>query len=283
MRGAHVSPFPPVVLAAARAAGRQTHVRLGTAIASSPAIAFLPLDRPVAPVAVTDLPDSVLFTPPSHRSDRGSLSGGRTFVKAASPASETVRRSRPAPPLSSTAILAIGALALVCLILGVSLLSVLGTTEAAPGPEETTEEAVASTTSPAPPTSAAPAAAAPEVSAAQFPAEATPIPVDMITRLEAASDGPLESELGHLLDAMQHGFGRESARLEPTLRSYAYRMSSRFMWNPDSFRVSVTAPDPDLAAARASLLQRLFSDAVDSGRLTVVSGTGPHALMVLSE
>ena len=60
-------------------------------------------------------------------------------------------------------------------------------------------------------------------------------------------------------------------------------MTSRFVWNPDSFRVAVTAPDPDLAEARGALLKSLFEDAVAAGRLEVGTGTGPHALMVIPD
>lgn len=116
-----------------------------------------------------------------------------------------------------------------------------------------------------------------------YSAEPAPIPVDLITRLEDASGEPLDVELTRLLDAIQHGFGQRSAQLEPTLRSYVYRMASRFEWNPDSFRVAVTAPDPDLAAARAALLKRLFEDAVAVGRLDVGTGVGPDALSLVTE
>jgi hypothetical protein len=113
---------------------------------------------------------------------------------------------------------------------------------------------------------------------ASFPADPLPIPTDLLTALEAAGDQPLAVELGRLLDAIQYGFGAESVQLEPTLRSYVFRMASRFEWNPDTFRVAVTAPSADLAQARATVLQQLFADAVASGRLQVASGTGPHAL-----
>ena len=118
---------------------------------------------------------------------------------------------------------------------------------------------------------------------ASFTAEPTAIPVELLTRLEEASDEALYVELARLLEAMQFGFGRRSAQLEPTLRSYVYRMGSRFEWNPDTFRVAVTAPDPALATTRAALLERLFEDAVAAGRLDVGTGVGPHALTLVTE
>ena len=172
--------------------------------------------------------------------------------------------------------LAIGGLSLLCLLLGASLAAVLWTS--APLAEAAAEPA---------PSAAGPAAPPAEVALvnqtvdpATFPADPEPIPVDLLTRLEAASESTLDVELGRLLDAVQHGFGDRSARLEPTLQSYVYRMGSRFEWNPDSFRISVTAPDPTLAAARATLIAGLFEDAVAAGRLQIRTGSGPHALTV---
>ncbi len=172
-------------------------------------------------------------------------------------------------PLPSYAVAAIGGLLLLCLALAISLLMVAqGAEPAEAAPSEQTEPAAE--------------AGVPPALDAAFTAEPSPIPVDLLTRLEAASDQPLDAELSHLLDAMQHGFGRRSAQLEPTLRSYVYRMSSRFEWNPDSFRVAVTAPDGDLAAARGATLERLFDDAIASGRLQVGTGVGPHALTLVT-
>lgn len=118
---------------------------------------------------------------------------------------------------------------------------------------------------------------------ALFPAEPRPVPQDLITSLEAASGEPLPVELGRLLSAIQEGFGVQSVQLAPELRPYAFRMASRFDWNPDTFRVAVTAPTADLAEARAATLRRLFESAVGAERLQVRSGAGPHALTLVSD
>ena len=52
------------------------------------------------------------------------------------------------------------------------------------------------------------------------PVEPSPIPVELLTRLEAASEEPLDVELSRLLDAIQHGFGRRSAVLEPSCEPF---------------------------------------------------------------
>lgn len=189
------------------------------------------------------------------------------------------------PPLPSWGIALVGGLSLVCLALTAALAIAVTDrprVEAAPAPADTAEAPTPDADAPAPPADSD-AAPEPTASPADFSADPAPIPVDLLTRLEKASDEPLDVELSRLLDAIQHGFGRRSAQLEPTLRSYVYRMASRFEWNPDSFRVAVTAPDPDLAAARAALLERLFEDAVAAGRLDVGTGVGPHALTLVSE
>ena len=200
-----------------------------------------------------------------------------------SPAPRPVRASLP--PLPSWGIALVGALSLACLALTAAL-AIAATdrprVEAAPAPADTEGAAAPAAAEPASATSSTPPLA-PSVSPADFSADPAPIPVDLLTRLEEASSEPLDVELSRLLDAIQHGFGRRSAQLEPTLRSYVYRMASRFEWNPDSFRVAVTAPDPDLAAARAVLLERLFEDAVAAGRLDVGTGVGPHALTLVTE
>ncbi len=196
---------------------------------------------------------------------------------AAAPPASAPHRGRPGPvPLPSWAVAAIGGLALLCLAfaaaLALSLLEPERVDSAVPPADTGTAEAVPD-----------PAPVAPPPSPASYSAEPSPIPVDLLTRLEEASDETLDVELSRLLDAIQHGFGRRSAQLEPTLRSYVYRMGSRFEWNPDTFRVAVTAPDADLAAARAAVLERLFEDAAASGRLDVGHGVGPNALTLVTE
>ncbi len=178
--------------------------------------------------------------------------------------------------MPSWGIVLVGGLSLLCAVLAIALAMAL---QAAP-PATAEQPSVASADRPAAETAPEPE---PVRSPATFSAEATSIPVELITRLEAASEEPLDVELSRLLDAIQHGFGRRGAVLEPTLRSYVYRMASRFEWNPDSFRIAVTAPDPDLAAARGALLERLFEDAVAAGRLAVGTGVGPHALTLVAE
>ena len=191
----------------------------------------------------------------------------------ASRAGRSGRSAAVQPPLPSWAVVLIGGLALLCLALVASLALAAGRQA---GPET------------APPAAAAPddgpvADAGPDAIPVSFPADPSPIPVDLITRLEAASEEPLDVELSRLLDAIQHGFGTQSVQLDPTLRSYVYRMASRFEWNPDTFRVAVTAPDPDLATARGALLEHLFEDASATGHLQVGTGIGPHALTLVSE
>lgn len=203
---------------------------------------------------------------------------------APAPSAETPPPPVGAPPMPSWGVVLIGGLSLLCAVLAIALAMALqdapqapvdqtaATGEARPAGDDTAAETTEADPEPAP-----------ARSPATFSAEATPIPVELITRLEAASEEPLDVELARLLDAMQHGFGRRGAVLEPTLRSYVYRMASRFEWNPDSFRIAVTAPDPDLAAARGALLERLFEDAVAAGRLAVGTGVGPHALTLVAE
>ena len=185
---------------------------------------------------------------------------------ASAPASEASAALGARPPMPSYAVAVVGGLTLLSLALAVALAM------AAAGPEPAAAA-----------TPAAPPAAAPSRPAAVFSAEPAPIPIDLLTRLEDAGEEPLGVELTRLLDAVQHGFGQRSVQLDPTLRSYVYRMSSRFEWTPDTFRVAVTAPDPDLATARGVLLERLFSGATATGRLQVGTGVGPHALTLVTE
>ena len=118
---------------------------------------------------------------------------------------------------------------------------------------------------------------------ALYPAEPRPVPQEVITDIEAASGEPLPVELGRLLSGIQEGFGAESVQLAPELRAYVFRMASRFDWNPDTFRVAVTAPSAELAEARAATLRRLFESATGSERLQIRSGAGPHALTLVSD
>lgn len=198
---------------------------------------------------------------------------------------DALARLPDGPRLPSWAIVTIGALALLTLSLAAALAVTLDAPPPALPPDAASagasadadaEAGRAQVSNPTADTGDAP-------SPADFPAEPSPIPVDLLTRLEEASNEPLDVELTRLLDAVQHGFGRRSARLEPTLRSYVYRMASRFEWNAEAHRIAVTAPDPDLAAARRVLLEQLFADAVAAGRLEVGTGVGPHALTLVPE
>ncbi|WP_143537631.1 hypothetical protein [Rubrivirga marina] len=229
------------------------------------------------------IPDRALGAlAPDSDDTPGPAEAAESGPEAGTPAPPPSRSRRaPLPPLPSWGIALVGGLSLVCLALTAAL-AIAATdrprVEAAPAPADTDETAPAGADAPAPvPPPTAPA------TPADFSAEPAPIPVDLLTRLESASDEPLDVELSRLLDAIHHGFGRRSAQLEPTLRSYVYRMASRFEWNPDTFRVAVTAPDPDLASARAVLLEHLFEDAVAAGRLDVGVGVGPHALTLVTE
>ena len=197
---------------------------------------------------------------------------------------------QPTPHLPSWAVLAMGALALACVALAALLFSArtAGTPGGTPGgtPAETSE-AVSIFPVAAPdetPTAGGTAAPAPAADAAEPTpgADPTSVPSDILMRLEAAGNGPLHGELGQLLGAVQVGFGSESAQLDPALRSYTTRMAGRFEWNPDTFRVAVTAPSADLAEARAGTLRRLFGAAVASKRLVVQAATGPDALTLVS-
>ena len=163
-------------------------------------------------MAVTDLPDSISFPP----------TGGPV----------PARRSGGWPPPPGTLPIVIGVLALTSLLLGAALLTALSDAQAStPGAVDLEAAPTRAATEPDTPETVEPvtAPASDRPSVASFPADPSPIPVDLLTRLESAGDSSLETELGFLLDAIQHGFGRNSARLEPTLRSYVFRMTSRFV------------------------------------------------------
>ncbi len=200
------------------------------------------------------------------------------------------------PSLPSKGVLAIAGLILLCLALLAAL--VLGSSApAAPyatasGEPATGGEPATASLAPVLPGSAAPEAGASGGSesiamdslASMFPAEAKPIPTAMITRIEGASEEPLEIELGLLLEAIQIGFGDRSAQLEPTLRPYVFRIAGRLSVRTDTFRIASTAPDGTLARARAATLRRLFDRAgVLDPRVILGAGSGPHALTLVSD
>lgn len=193
------------------------------------------------------------------------------------------RLRRPGDPPSATTILALALAALTVLaILAGAVLTIeeraaldpMDLVAVSPGPDALPEAALAGD---------APDGERDATVSTAYPADPVSIPATLLTRLEAASDAPLATELSLLLQAIQSGFGASSAQLEPTLRSYAYRMSSRFEWNPDAYQIAVTAPDAALAEARAAMLNRLFQNAVSSGRLQIRAAVGPHALSLVTE
>lgn len=183
-------------------------------------------------------------------------------------------RTQPASPLPAWVVLALGGASLSTL--GLLVLLVLGARPAAPTADALSSRDAAAT--PAASTADTPVAT-PETT---FGSEPHAIPGDVIARIEAASNEPFYGELTQLLDAIQVGFGNDSASLDPALRSYTVRVTSRFEWNPDTFRVAVRAPSAELAEARAGTLRRIFSDAVASRRLQIETATGPDALTLTS-
>ena len=189
--------------------------------------------------------------------------------------------ARTARPLPSYGVAAIGGLSLLCLALSVALAAALSTPTGAAGHSDgAVESAVGQSAGGEADGEAASEAAAPP-SPAAFAAAPRPIPVELLTGLEAAGERPVATELNALLGALQHGFGTESARLEPTIGSYAARTAARLALAADTFRVAVTAPSADLAEARAALVSRLFAEG--GGHVRVAAGIGPHALTLVSD
>ncbi|MEM1054526.1 MAG: hypothetical protein AAGI52_03290 [Bacteroidota bacterium] len=119
---------------------------------------------------------------------------------------------------------------------------------------------------------------------AAYPTEPQPIPAAMLTQIEDAGTGPLPIEMGQLLTAIQTGFGDRSAQIEPTLRPYVFRIAGRLSVRSDTLRIAATAPDLDLARARAATLRRTLDVAGVSGtRVVIGAGVGPHALTTVSD
>ena len=192
-------------------------------------------------------------------------------------------RRRPGdPPPPATILAGATGVLLLLAVLAATILTIEERAAASPVLVAPVTEPAAPSAPAAPAASAAPPTPADDVPAA-YPAAPEPIPAALLTQLEAASDAPLATELRVLLEAIQSGFGASSVQLEPTLRSYAYRMASRFEWNPDAYRIAVTAPDAGLAEARAATLNRLFQTAVAAGRLDIRARVGPHALSLVTE
>ena len=200
------------------------------------------------------------------------------------------------PSLPSKGVLAIAGLILLCLALLAALVMTSGEPSVAypaASAEPSMGEPSTAALAPALPDTArrAPEAAAEAAETvgldsllSMFPSEAKPIPTAMITRLEDASEEPLEVELGLLLEAVQIGFSERSAQIEPTLRPYLFRIAGRLSVRTDSFRIAATAPDATLARARAATLRRLFDRAgVLEPRVILGAGSGPHALTLVSD
>ena len=243
---------------------------------------------------VTDLHPPVPFAPSAGRRPTGTPAGGdgaaypsapgagSRLVYAAGaddapmPPPPTLWTERAAEllhgaPIPSRAVAMIGGLALLSFALVVALAATVATDDGPPPPVETV--------APAPSASATAEAA---LVLNDFP-EPPPIPAEVMARLEAASGEPLAVELERLLEAIGYGFAEDGARLAPELRTYTYRMASRFAWNPGTYAIAVTAPSESLADARAALLVHLFEDAVTDGRLRIGSDIGPHALTLVTQ
>ena len=170
------------------------------------------------------------------------------------------------PPLSSRAVLIIGALSLACLALTAALAF-----EVAGGEAPVALDTPVAVVPVEEPSSSAPAAV--------FPDDPEPIPADLLTSLELAAEEPLDVELDRFLDALHHGFGVSSARVEPTLRPYAFRLAGRLNVRGATYLVRVIAPDAALADARTDALRRLFDAAgVVPGRLRLEAERGAPAL-----
>jgi len=189
-------------------------------------------------------------------------------------------------------VLAVAGLALLslALMLALVLAAADAPVEYAAASPQSAEPSTAAIASPPPlPSAAAPgdsasASVALDSLLAAYPAEATPIPTALITQIEDAGTGPLEIELGHLLRAVQTGFGDRSAQIEPTLRPYVFRIAGRLSVREDTLRIAATAPDLDLARARAATLRRTLDVAgVSDRRVAIGAGVGPHALTLVSD
>ena len=188
------------------------------------------------------------------------------------------------PPLTSRQVAVAGGLSLLSLTLFVAfalLASAGDTAEAAPSAPTSTAptppvQTVAGPTAEVPPHAAAPSLAD---LAAQFPAEPALIPQEVLTRLELAGADSVHRELGLYLGALQLGFASRSVQVEPTLRSYAFRLAERVNAHPERYRVLVVAPTAPLAQARAAVLERFFARAgALPDRLRIVPLVGPHGL-----
>lgn len=195
------------------------------------------------------------------------------------------------PPLPSSGVLAVSALALLCLSLAVAL--VLSSSEApveyaATAPTEGSEPSTArlpvATAPPERPQAQGVATLSLDSLRAAYPAEPQSIPTAMLTQIEDAGTAPLAVELGHLLDAVQTGFGDRSAQIEPTLRPYLFRIAGRLSVRTDTLRIAATAPDLDLARARAATLRRTLDVAgVSDSRVAIGAGIGPHRLTLVTD
>jgi hypothetical protein len=168
------------------------------------------------------------------------------------------------PPLSSRAILAIGTLALVCLALAAALaFQAIGEEPPAMDGQEAlvTQPVQASTVPP------------------RAIREALPVSDTTLTGIERAAMGPLEGELDRLALALQGAFGRSSAEVAPVLQPYVAHAAERMRTHPARFVLVVTAPDPELAAARAEGILRAFEGTgLPADILRMTAGAGPPSV-----
>jgi hypothetical protein len=100
-----------------------------------------------------------------------------------------------------------------------------------------------------------------------------------LTAIERAAMGPLELELDRLGRALQGAFGRSSVEVAPVLRPYVAHAASRMATHPARFRLTVTAPEAVVAAARAEAILRAFEGAgLSADMLTMTAGVGAPAV-----
>jgi hypothetical protein len=171
------------------------------------------------------------------------------------------------PPMSSRAILMVGSLALLCLALAAAL-AFQAIREPEPAPPALDASAAASGVATSPATR----------TRSRLPntlLESLPVSDTTLTSIERAAVGPLEVELVRLGRALQDAFGRSSSEVAPVLRPYVAHAAERMRSHPARFRLVVTAPDAELAAARADAILHAFEGAgLPADMLTMTAGAG---------
>lgn len=252
---------------------------VGTAPSSWPDVRLDPIGDGHGAWAVVDADSTAALAPdddapadpwsvvaPDHRpaSSEPGRAAGPPPLTATEP--EPAAFSRPGgPPLSSRAILVIGTLALACLALAAALaFQAIGDEPPAmdADPAEVTAPALEASTVPP-----------------RAIREALPVSDTTLTGIERAAMGPLEGELERLALALQSAFGRSSAEVAPVLQPYVAHASERMRTHPGRFILVVTAPDPELAAARADGILRAFEGAgLPADMLRMTAGAGPPSV-----